>query len=108
MVEAVPMVMQWPALLDMQTSASTKSSPDILPARYSSTNFQVSVPEPISLPLNFPFSIGPPVIINAGKSTLAVPMSKPGVVLSQPESKITPSKGLALNNSSVSIANIFR
>ena len=46
MVEAVPMVMQWPAERDMQASASMKSASDILPARTSSLNDHTFVPEP--------------------------------------------------------------
>ncbi len=48
-VDAVPMVMQWPGERDMAASASLKSSIDILPARTSSENCQTAVPEPMSL-----------------------------------------------------------
>ena len=74
------------------------------PARRSAVNRQTSVPEPISLPRNLPFSIGPPVITIEGISTLAAPMICAGVVLSQPHSRITPSNGLARIDSSTSIA----
>ena len=100
--------MQWPALRDIHVSASMNSSSVMVPARTSSANFQASVPEPISLPRNLPFSIGPPVIINVGISTLDAPINIPGVVLSQPERSTTPSIGLARINSSVSSARRLR
>ena len=60
------------------------------------------------MPRNFPLSIGPPVIINVGISTLAAPINIPGVVLSHPERSTTPSIGFARINSSTSIANRLR
>src|SRR5258706_13378895 len=95
MVEAVPMVMQWPAERDMQASASMKSASDILPARTSSLNDHTLVPEPMSWPRNLPLSMGPPETPIVGRSQLAAPMSNAGVVLSQPNSRTTPSIGLA-------------
>jgi hypothetical protein len=50
MVEAVPMVMQWPAERDMQDSASIRSARDMVPSRASSAKRQTSVPEPIWRP----------------------------------------------------------
>jgi|GEM_PF-4405385 len=50
MVEAVPMVMQWPCERCMHASASWNSSMVILPARTSSLIDQVLVPEPMCLP----------------------------------------------------------
>lgn len=50
MVEAVPMVMQWPAERDMHASACLNSFEVMRPARTSSENFHTSVPEPIGLP----------------------------------------------------------
>ena len=107
-VEAVPIVMQWPRLRDMPTSASEQSAAVIRPARISSVKRQTTVPEPMSWPRNLPLSIGPPVIIRVGRSTLAAPISRPGVVLSQPESRTTPSSGLARTDSSNSIASRLR
>ena len=49
-----------------------------------------------------------PVMSNDGKSTLAAPMTTPGVVLSHPVSITTPSRGLARMSSSDSIANMLR
>ena len=50
MVDAVPMVMQWPGLRDMPLSASMKSCSVISPAFTASANLKTSVPEPISRP----------------------------------------------------------
>ena len=55
-----------------------------------------------------PLSIGPPVTITAGRSTLAAAISSPGVVLSHPDSSTTPSSGLARISSSASMASRFR
>ena len=104
MVEAVPIVMQCPLERCMQVSASRKSSALIRPARTSSEKRQTSVPDPMDWPWKRPDSIGPPVTIMAGRSTLAAPMSMAGVVLSQPDNSTTPSKGLARTDSSTSIA----
>ncbi len=103
MVEAVPMVMQWPWLRDWPASASKKSSQVFWPPRTSSENFHTIVPEPMSPPRYLPLSIGPPVSISVGRSTLAAPISCAGVVLSQPESSTTPSTGLARIDSSTSM-----
>ena len=59
-VEAVPITMQCPAERDMHASISQNSSPDIRPARRSSSKRQTSVPEPIGSFLYIPRSIGPP------------------------------------------------
>ena len=83
-VEAVPIVMQWPLLRDWPASASKKSSQVICRPRTSSENFQTIVPEPMSPPRYLPLSIGPPVTMIVGRSTLAAPISCAGVVLSQP------------------------
>lgn len=91
MVLAVPMVMQTPLDRDMPLSAFMKSCRVMSPARTASENFQTSVPEPISWPLNLPFSIGPELTTIAGRSTEAAPINCPGVVLSQPPSSTTPS-----------------
>src|SRR6185503_2769757 len=103
-VEAVPMVMQWPALRDRQLSISQNSSSLMRPARNSSQKCHTSDPEPISRFLHIPFSIGPPVTMMEGTSALIAPISWAGVVLSQPHSNTTPSIGLARMDSSTSIA----
>lgn len=62
----------------------------------------------MSRPWNLPFSIGPPVTMIVGRSTLAAPISCAGVVLSQPDSRTTPSSGLARRVASTSIAMRLR
>src|SRR5437879_9967040 len=81
MVEAVPIVMQWPCERCMQDSASWNSSSVILPARRSSDIDQVLVPEPMSLPWCLPESIGPPETRMVGRSTLHATMRVAGVAL---------------------------
>ncbi len=46
MVEAVPMVLQWPAERDMHASVARNSSADMAPVRRASANRHTSVPEP--------------------------------------------------------------
>src|SRR5690242_12274086 len=99
-VDAVPMVMQWPAERAMHDSASMKLMSVIFPARTSSLIDHRWVPDPISSPRNFPFSIGPPDTTIEGRSQLAAPIIRAGVVLSHPQSKTTPSIGFALIDSS--------
>src|SRR5258708_6661669 len=67
-VEAVPIVIQWPALRDMQASASENSHIVICPARTASENCQTLVPDPIVCPLKRPFNIGPPDTTMLGRS----------------------------------------
>src|SRR3954469_22131075 len=93
-VEAVPIVMQWPLERCMHDSAAVNSSCDIFPARTSSDICHTPVPDPICLPLKWPVSIGPPEMPMVGRSQLAAPINKDGVVLSQPMSSTTPSMGL--------------
>ncbi len=87
----------------MQDSASTNSSCDISPARTISDICHTPVPEPISLPRNLPLSMGPPDRPIVGKSQLAAPINKDGVVLSQPINSTTPSMGLPRIDSSASM-----
>ena len=108
MVEAVPIVMQWPCERCMHDSASWNSSSVILPARRSSDIDQVLVPEPMSVPRYLPESIGPPETRIVGRSTLAAPISVAGVVLSQPASSTTPSSGLPRIDSSTSMLGCGR
>ena len=51
------------------------------------------VPEPARLPFHQPSSIGPPESTMAGMSTVAAPISRAGVVLSQPVVSTTESIG---------------
>ena len=80
----------------------------ISPVLSISVNFHTWVPEPMSSPRNLPFSIGPPDTPIVGRSHDAAPISSDGVVLSQPISSTTPSKGFARIDSSTSIAAWLR
>ena len=102
-VEAVPMTMQTPVERLMLVCASMKLSRLMRPARISSLKRHTSVPEPMSWPQNLPLSIAPPDSTIAGRSTLAAPITSAGVVLSQPQSRTTPSIGLARIDSSTSM-----
>src|SRR5438270_2433041 len=102
-VEAVPITMQCPAEHDIHDSASMKSSQLILPARTSSLIVHTFVPDPIGWPRKLPFSIAPPETTRAGRSQLAAPIMSDGVVLSHPQSRTTPSRGLPRIDSSTSI-----
>src|SRR5581483_12259937 len=79
MVEAVPIVLQWPCERDMHDSASKKSSRESLPARTISDICQTPVPEPRSWPRHLPDSIGPPDTPIVGRSHEAAPISSDGV-----------------------------
>ena len=107
-VEAVPMVMQWPFERCMQLSAAKKSSSVISPARSCSDICQRPVPEPTSCPRYFPDNIGPPETPIVGRPQDAAPISRDGVVLSQPMSRTTPSTGLPRIDSSTSMLARFR
>jgi hypothetical protein len=102
MVLAVPMVMQWPWLRCMQLSASKKSASFSVPARTCSLMLHTPVP-PEFLPRHLPLSMGPPLTPMVGRSTLDAPISRLGVVLSQPISSTTPSIGLPRMLSSTSM-----
>src|ERR1039458_10257451 len=99
-VEAVPIVMQCPAERDMQASAAMKSCGLRVPAFSSSLKRHTPVPEPMSWPRYLPLSMGPPETNNAGTLHLAAPITKDGVVLSQPHNRTTPSIALARIDSS--------
>ena len=61
MVEAVPIVMQWPGDRAMPHSSSASSQSPMSPARASSQNFHTSVPLPTGWPRKLPRSMGPAV-----------------------------------------------
>src|SRR5215469_6356633 len=107
-VEAVPIVMQCPRDRFMHDSASRKSFASIFPARTASDICQTPVPDPILWPLKHPLSIGPPETTRVGKLQLAAPIIVEGVVLSQPQSRMTPSIGFPRIDSSTSIEARFR
>ncbi len=103
MVDAVPIVMQWPLDRFIPASASWNSCSVTSPARSCSLMEMMLVPDPIGWPRYMPRSCGPPDTPTVGKSALAAPISKAGVVLSQPISSTTPSNGWARIASSTSI-----
>ncbi len=107
-VEAVPIVLQWPRLRIIEDSDCRKSSRDSVPARTSSESLHTSVPQPSATPRKVPLSIGPPGTTIAGRSTDAAAMSSAGIVLSQPPRSTRPSIGLARNISSAAIAAMLR
>ncbi len=107
-VDAVPIVMQWPAERDWQLSTSIMSSSVNSPVLSFSVTCQTIVPDPMSWPRNLPFSIGPPEMPIVGRSTDAAPISSAGVVLSQPIISTTPSNGFARIDSSTSMATWLR
>src|SRR5436190_18476250 len=106
-VDAVPITMQVPVERDRHGSASMKACSVIRPALTSSLNFQTWL-TPMSAPWYFPFSIAPPDTTMAGRSQLAAPITSEGVVLSQPQSRTTPSIGLPRIDSSTSMATRLR
>ena len=97
------MVLQVPADGLIATSAARKSAMPIWPARTSSLSRQASVPEPMVRPRKLPLSIGPAETTIVGRSQLAAPITRAGVVLSQPTRSTTPSIGLARMLSSTSM-----
>jgi len=107
-VEAVPIVLQWPLLRIIADSLCRRSSSVISLARTSSTKRHTSVPHPIGAPRKWPVIIGPPGMTTAGTSTEATAISSAGMVLSQPPSRTTPSTGFARRISSISIAARLR
>src|ERR687886_2266465 len=93
MVEAVPMVLQWPADGADASAVSKNCSSSIWPAASRRLLFQMAIPEPTSSPSNQPSSIGPPESTIEGMFTVEAAMIEEGVVLSQPVVSTTASKG---------------
>ena len=60
MVDAVPIVMQWPGERAMRSSTSSRSASESVPARRSSHSRQTSEPLPSACPRQRARSIGPP------------------------------------------------
>ncbi len=58
-VDAVPIVMQWPGERAMPSSISAQSSSVMVPARFSAQYFHTSLPLPSTSPRQLPRSIGP-------------------------------------------------
>ena len=92
MVEAVPMVLQWPTEAPRTTRDRGTLVVDA-PAASSWRAHHTTVPEPARSPFHQPFSIGPPESTIAGMLTVAAAMIAAGVVLSQPVVSTTPSSG---------------
>ena len=92
-VDAVPMVMQWPGERAMPSSIAAQASSVRLPARFSAQYFQTSEPLPSFSLRQWPESIGPAGMKIAGRFMLIAPMSSAGVVLSQPPISTQPSTG---------------
>ena len=107
-VDAVPIVLQWPRLRIIEDSEAMNCCWERVPARTSSESFHTSVPQPSGTPRNVPLSIGPPGSTTAGRLTEAAAISSIGIVLSQPPSRTRPSTGLARNSSSAAIAAMLR
>ena len=85
--------MQVPNERAMPFSICSHCASVILPARFSSQYFHTSEPEPKASPRQLPRSIGPAGQKMKGSPMLIAPMTRPGVVLSQPPSRMAPSIG---------------
>ena len=92
-VDAVPIVMQWPGERAMPSSIACHCASVRLPARFSAQYFHTSEPEPRYLPRQSPRSIGPAGMKIAGRFMLSAPIRSAGVVLSQPPISTAPSTG---------------
>ena len=93
MVDAVPIVLQWPADGAEAQAAAMNSSSLIAPAASLRRARQITVPEPASSPSCQPSNIGPLERTIAGMSTVDAAMIAAGVVLSQPVVSTTASIG---------------
>src|ERR671929_2224440 len=93
MVEAVPMVLQWPTDGAEAAAMSTNSCVLMRPAASSSRAFQTAMPEPQRSPFHQPFSIGPPESTIAGMFTVAAAMMQAGGGFLQPGISTTPARG---------------
>src|SRR6185369_570656 len=92
-VEAVPIVLQYPVDGADEATRRMNSASSISPAASSCRACQMIVPEPVRAPLCQPLSIGPTDRAIAGMLTVAAAISAAGVVLSQPIVSTTPSSG---------------
>ena len=92
MVDAVPIVLQWPVDgADEATRSMNCSSIDLTCREQLAALSRRWCRSPVRSPRNQPFSIGPPDSTMAGMSTVAAAISCAGVVLSQPVVSTTPS-----------------
>src|SRR5215510_1446222 len=92
-VDAVPIVLQWPSEGADAAAASRNCFSLISPAASLRRERQITVPEPTRSPSCQPSSIGPPESTMAGISTVEAAMIPDGVVLSQPVVSTTASIG---------------
>src|SRR5699024_11219040 len=92
-VEAVPIVMQCPAVRAIPDSISRQSHSEMLPARSSSQYFHVSEPLPRVFPFQHPRIIGPAGKAIRGSPALIPPIIRLGSILSQPPDKTALSIG---------------
>src|SRR5262249_28958467 len=93
MVEAVPMVLQWPIEGAEDATRPRNSLWPMRRAAGSRRPHHTPVPDPARSPFHQPLSIGPPDSTIAGVFTVAAAMIAAGVVLSQPVVSTTPSSG---------------
>src|SRR4029453_11079452 len=93
MVEAVPMVLQWPLDGAEDATRSRNSLYSMRPAAGSLRAPHPAVPDPARSPFHQPLSIGPPDSTIAGVLTVAAAMIAAGGVLWQPVWSTTPSSG---------------
>jgi hypothetical protein len=107
-VLAVPIVMQCPGERAMPFSMALQSSSVIVPARLRSQYFHASDPLPRTSAPHRPGSIGPAGRKTNGSPMLVAPITRPGVVLSQPPISTAPSTGWERSSSSASIASMLR
>src|SRR5262245_48768925 len=92
-VDAVPMVLQWPSEGADAAAASRNCFSLICPAASLRRDLHITVPDPTSSCPCQPSSIGPPDSTMAGMSTVDAAMICAGVVLSQPVVSTTASIG---------------
>ena len=92
-VEAVPIVMQWPARRAIPSSSSRHAHSLSRPAWRSAQPRHTSVPLPTGRPRQLPRSIGPAGMKIAGRFAEIAPITSAGVVLSQPPMSTAPSIG---------------
>ena len=103
---AVPRCAQLPTVGSVIFSASSISSSVISPFSTRPGNSLSSLEQNNSFPFTLPGSIGPPVTMIAGISSLAAAISMPGIILSHPASSTIASKWWA--STTISIESAIR
>src|ERR1044072_9696385 len=94
-VDAVPIVLQWPAEGAESAARRRNSASSILPAPSKRRDRQMTVPDPTSSPSCQPSSIGPPDKVIAGMSTVLAAMIQAGGGLLHPAAWPTAALGCA-------------